>query len=170
MSNHNDDPDIESGLQAVFDRHLRNIATTGWSVQVVFPDVATATPYVGYTIGLCSKGLPELVVLGLRLDVAAPILSAIARQIIADPSKACDGALVEEAASVPLRFRQMDHATGRELAVFSKAYADMVHATDSFLQVLLPDEAGIFPGDPGCNPDFVTTQEVRLHAAAGTKL
>ncbi|MCZ7478824.1 DUF4262 domain-containing protein [Micromonospora sp. WMMC273] len=49
------------------------VAAHGWAVKGVGPNIA-------YTVGLTEAGLPELVLIGVRVEVAARVLNDLARR------------------------------------------------------------------------------------------
>jgi hypothetical protein len=58
-----------------------DIATAGWTVTAVLPDEPDEA-HVAYTVGLTGIGAPELVITGLRPDLAHALLGDLAERAI----------------------------------------------------------------------------------------
>jgi hypothetical protein len=129
------------------DLHLKiahDIATHGQSVMGV-----ASQPSFSYTIGNHGRGLPELIVVGMNPLDACMVLNALGRmQRICGEALLGDVSLGKGAAALRLRF------VSDELLVKDEyTYQVFVHyMTEDYrvTQVLIPDKAGKFPGDPEC--------------------
>ena len=166
MSKHDRDHRIEHGLRQVIELHKARVAEVGWSVQTVFGDPETGTPALAYTIGLSGKGLPDVLVLGLPVQHAAVILDGVAAQLVADASKASHGTLIHKVANLPLKVVAADQLHAQRFAKISQAFAVAQGEDATFIQIQVPDIKGIFPGEPGCDPQIEAMQDLRLHLAA----
>lgn len=116
------------------------IAEHGWMVQGVFPRAGDEGTPFSYTVGLTAAGLPELVISGLPAELAGELLNTAAHQSLTTEFTA--GQVLTDAASVPLRVVE---APAAEVNVAHRLYPGSVRA----LQLVWPDAAGVFPGDPG---------------------
>jgi len=166
MSKHDRDHRIEQGLRQVMARHVASVAEVGWSVQAVFGDPESGTPALAYTIGLSGKGLPDVLVLGLPVQHASEILDGVARQLVADASKASHGTLIHEVANLPLKVVAADQLHAQHFAKISQDFAEAQGGDATLVQILIPDINGIFPGEPGCDPQIEAMQDLRLHLPA----
>lgn len=73
--------DNPAGTRAEYIDHLRHlIATFGWAVQGVSGD--RYHPPWAYTVGLCPRGLPELVVTGMPVSRATALLNDVAAHVV----------------------------------------------------------------------------------------
>lgn len=157
---------LAEGMQKVVEKHESNVAEFGWSVQAVFGDPSTGTPSFAYTIGLSHRGVPDILVLGLPAEAALPILNEIARQLIEDESKTADGTLLHKVANLPLKVAAADQAHAQYFAKMSQSYAETQGIDATFVQIILPDAKGLFPGDPGCDHKIKMMQDMRMHLPA----
>lgn len=135
------------------------IRAHGWAVQPVFGD--EDQPSFAYTAGLCSKGLPEILTIGLPPRTAQTILNDCAfglteKSLIAEHYKPMLGL-----ANLPLAFRPDDEAGNLSwLARGANRWASENAAPEcKFIQLVLPDKNGRFPWDPGCDRIFAKTQD-----------
>lgn len=109
----------------------------GWGVQSV-PD---NEPSLHYTVGLCEKNLPELVIFGLPIATAHALLNDLAH-IAVDEGPIEHGATFHHLANLPLRV--IDAYDVSDLKVAHR-WADREVVAQ---QVLYPDPQGRFITDP----------------------
>lgn len=141
-------------LRALVDKH-------GWAVQGVGADVEAGVPGFAYTVGLAKKGLPELIVLGLPMDAAQPILNTLARRMV-DGESFEDGSDIIEAANLPLRLQTLEGAHLRNWVRF----ADLMNGEPvGVRQLVWPDRDGRFPTDPGVDGRMAAMQDLGLYRA-----
>ncbi len=128
-------------MDAYVEHCIALIGEHGWMVQGVFPaEFDDDVPFC-YTVGLTAAGLPELVVSALPAAAATEFLNAAARRSLVTEITA--GQLLEGIGPVP--FRVVD-APAAEVGMARVVYP---HADVRCLQLVWPDSAGAFPGDPG---------------------
>ena len=129
-------------VRAYLDRCQALIDEHGHMVQSVFADART--PDFAYTIGLSTRGLPELVVIGLPSETATHALNQIAQRLAKDSIP--DHQDITEIANMPLRLRTVDpDAAWVHMGV---ARSLLQTRPTAIRQVLWPDPSGRFPGDP----------------------
>ena len=123
------------------------IAQYGMAVYPVMPP-GDAPPFA-YSVGQQAKGLPELIVFGLPPQVAGAMLYTLAGHM---ETERAAGRPVGEGfvmvPDIPVRTALLPVT----VAAASK-YAEVAHERSkgqaSYLQVVWPDEAGVFPWEPG---------------------
>lgn len=116
------------------------VAKHGWMIQGVAPAEGQTGVSFAYTVGLTANDLPEIIIVGLPIDIASDILNDAARRHLATTIRAGDK--VDDIASVP--FTAAD-ATTEPASVARALYPGRV----TLLQLLWPDKHGSYPGDPG---------------------
>lgn len=117
----------------------------GWAVQAVGADPVRLAPPFAYTVGQTRFGLPEIVVFGLADEAAAAVLNTLGSRarsglrltdgMVFAAGAACSRAL--KVVTLPYPEDILFTAVGR--------YGPRVKA----LQVIVADENGTFPGEPG---------------------
>lgn len=129
------------------------IAEHGFFIQEVFAERDGSLPSFAYTVGLCKGYLPEVICIGLSPEVSAPLLNAVAKQLMAAPGvPPKDGDLVEEVANLPLKLMELDPDVGGDIAFGALDYADRMDLPLEFFQLVYPDRDGRFPDQEGCDP------------------
>jgi hypothetical protein len=142
------------------------IAENGYA-QLSLHDPSSGQPGLAFTLGLeRSRAVPELLCLGVAPDVAAQLFGLC---ISGHDNDDCDlgaGAQTVEALlpGHALRMRPVGAPLVAKANGQRPARQPEIRA---MVQVLLPDDAGLFPGEPGCDPRIVAAQDVdRLLAPA----
>lgn len=146
-----------------FDAYWRKVChlieTHGWAVQGVFG--TEHTPSFSYTIGLSKLGLPEILAIGLPIDVAQSVLNNAASRLKAKEISIKPQDPIEELANLPLAFRQ--DTPSKSLRWLSKGATRWTteHGgpPPSVIQLVYPDERGRFPWDPGCRQEIALLQD-----------
>lgn len=117
----------------------------GWAIQAVYGDAEHRIPPFAYTIGLTRFGHSELVVFGLAQSNAAEVLNGLGRRARSG-LKLADGARFAAEAICPRALRLQRHPHPEQVVLGAAArYGPRVTA----LQVLVADDSGSFPGEPG---------------------
>jgi hypothetical protein len=145
-------------LLAYWTRMCALVTTHGWAVQTVFADPVASTPHVAYTIGLCAKGLPELLLVGVNSADATQLLNDAARKSLEGLIKGDKGEILDRWVNLPAAPRRIVAEHAADIAVGAVRYALEQSAPFSMIQMVLPDRAGLFPWDPGCDPGMRTMQ------------
>lgn len=109
-----------------------------------------------HTVGMIDRGLPELLVSGLDHDRGRAILMNAARDVF-DRSGVVDGELSHRIADRNVMFRSLPvERAGRYALEAANRDPDQFHA----LQVVWPDEEGLFPWVSGCDPEVARSQSI----------
>lgn len=117
----------------------------GWAVQAVGPDPRRLSPPFAYTVGLTRFGHPELVVFGLPDKQAAAVLNALGTRARSG-LRIADGALFAAGAAGSRALRAAAFPYPEDvLFTACSRYGPRVTA----LQIIVADESGTFPGEPG---------------------
>ena len=134
------------------------IHRSGWAVQGVFPTEESPGPHFCYSIGLHDKGLPELLVFGLPLNIGQALINDVARMLMARQ---------QESQALPLGKNSLENWPTPFILLEAEAALAEPYATGarrrsqgkaSYLQVCWPDKAGRFPWQPGVNAGFLEAQ------------
>ena len=130
---------------AVLERTRADIAEHGWSVIGVFPTPGEPSVSFAYTVGLSAKGLPELAIYGLPVDVGHQVLNVVARQMVDAGVALVTGQRIEGvlASEVPLVAVSMSNT--RDLNMVREVYGSVASA----VQVCWPDVDGLMPWEQG---------------------
>jgi Domain of unknown function (DUF4262) len=149
--------DIGSGryadIGAVMNQVRANVRRHGWHATAV-----TETPPWVYTTGLAGTyGHPELLVAGLAPGTAHGLLSAAAR-LVRDGRRLEPGTdIARVARGFPVRAADVWRGSCRlSFGVADRYYGRPVPVR----QILWPDPAGRFPGEPGCDPEMAAVQDI----------
>lgn len=122
----------------------RRIAEQGWTVVNVLADAA-AQEY-SYTVGLASKRLPELIMVGMRREVAQLCLNTIAEQLIAGKAFTPGKPIENTFKDAPVAVWPVSFATAQAWLTLAK---DLTGDSWPALQVCWPDQQGFFPWQEG---------------------
>lgn len=139
---------------------IEKIKEHGWVIQGVFGD--KDEPPFAYTVGLAGRGLPELIVSGLPMGAAQPVLNDLARRAVDGIARLEHGARFTDllANEVPMRLIGTDYEAAKaETGVARNVQIIQTgdpHAEIEVLQLLWPDKEGRWPGDEG----FVGAQDL----------
>jgi hypothetical protein len=130
----------------------------GWMVQGVVPntndlltDPANSFP-CAYTAGLTAKRLPELIVAGLPQDVAVEILNDAAARVVADGFVMAGEDYSDILEGYACRFVPTDTV---RLSVARRLYLNV-----TAMQLLWPDNAARFPGEPDFQAELRAVQPI----------
>lgn len=132
--------------QSFYDGVSENITRTGRSLIAVGDP---KTPFT-YSIGNVLVGKPELIVFGLAPEDAMWVLNT-ASELPAIRGIA-DGDLVDLGGRFGLKAVRCSAQAKAEYSIQATRY--LGNADYDLVQLLLPDPAGRYPGDPGCEPPY----------------
>jgi uncharacterized protein DUF4262 len=137
---------------------MSNIERVGWMAIGVMPtiDDPLHTPFT-YSIGCYGHdGHPEFIVLGLNPSLAHVLLDGLCRRVAAGERFADGEADDKVLEGYPVRFKALP-PDGTPLNWARNYYG--VEELPA-LQIVWPDKEGRFPGEEGCEPQYVTAQEI----------
>ncbi|HUD29493.1 DUF4262 domain-containing protein [Sphingomonas sp. ID1715] len=127
----------------------RNIARSGQHMFLVFAD--GETPAFAYSIGNALHGLPELLLVGnFSPRVAGSIINDLGRKM-REARRPLEGD-IDVGGQFPVRVRRASAKAHQCFTLQAGRY--LRHEEYDVLQVLLCDAAGIYPGEPGCEPAY----------------
>jgi hypothetical protein len=136
---------------------LADVASHGWTVIGIEADAGG--PGFAFSVGLYhTLGHPEVLLMGLRPPIAHRLINTIGDAVRAgttfEPGRRYD----EIAAGYPVAFVAMDRRHYREYL----GYAGWFYGGPDFpvLQCVWPDEAGVFPWEPGYDSRFFQAQRI----------
>lgn len=140
--------EIVAAIKASIDQ---GIAKHGVHIMYVYP--SETTPAFAYTIGLTTYGLPELIVFALRVEQAHPILQVLAEMGRLDPENLNPGVLKAGIMNIDTLLIDTDYDKASEWAIQAFHYFEPEYSV-SVRQIVLPDEAGLYPWHEGYNANF----------------
>lgn len=131
-------PDIYAAIE-------RNIARSGQHLFLVFAD--ETSPAFVYTIGNALHGLPELLLIGnFSPQVAASVVSELGGRM-REARRPLEGD-IDIGGDYPVRVRRATRQARDRYTLQASRY--LRHEEYDVLQLLLCDQAGVYPGEPGC--------------------
>lgn len=138
-----------------------SVARHGWHVQHVLPG-EDGSPSLSYTVGLTAKGLPELAIVGFDPNLHHRLLNDVARLMTEQGRRFVDWSESREVIQgYPVVFRSVP--SPERVALFAvNLFPD---ANLFLLQIVLPDAAGLYPWDAGCDPQYVRLQAALIGTA-----
>lgn len=139
----------------LFETARRHIADHGYHLTYVFGD-ATDMPFC-YSAGLWRTwNHPELIVFGLNGDDSTAVLTALAAEI-RDGRTFEDGQIDDETFNRRIAFVAVTD-NGYEKAEIPITVMYYEGWAFRMLQVVTPDDEGLFPWEPGCDPAVTAGQ------------
>jgi hypothetical protein len=118
-------------------------------------------PDFTYTVGLGARAShPELVIVGFSAEVASALLADLSTQILAGERSLRAGEDLDGLLTGGYTLRVSECPP----QLVARTRQDPVNPAGA-LQLLLPDQAGLFPGDPGVDPKFVQGQQYPDYSA-----
>lgn len=118
------------------------IATHGHMFQYVMACENSGRPGYGYTLGYSLQGIPEFLVVGVGHELSLHLLREARQHWIRHPR---DRNLVG-VTNLPLRLQPLDVTEALEAMPLARHVLPQLPG--QVVQILWPDEAGHFPGDP----------------------
>ena len=135
---------------------LADVKDYGWHM-VIVPDHEEGPGFV-FTVGAYySYGHPEILAMGLPLEVGPQLLTA-AMESVAGGTIYYDGATDNEIANMPSRFRRVDVCHFRDYLGYAEwFYRNLDHQFPA-LRLVWPDRDGLFPEEDGYDSRFYSKQ------------
>jgi len=129
------------------------IAEKGFAMIGVMAESKEKPTFV-YTVGMTGKGLPEMCMIGVPLNVAQLIIGAMANSFIEGKMNLANLGHKQEAyANVPMLPQRVYPRTPEQFNYFSwvPKFVDSPEDLDNIVlvQVVVPDRHGHFPGEDG---------------------
>lgn len=139
-----------------------NIARFGLHVQAVFPgtDEPRGTPDFAYTIGLFERYGYELIVIGLPLKYAHPTLNHVS-VYLKEHGVLRFGEPMDDFLNLPVQFRICDPALVKDYGCQAFYYYERDDVP--FVQMVLCDKHGLFPGDPRFDVAYMGPRQPLLY-------
>jgi Domain of unknown function (DUF4262) len=126
----------------------------GWMIQGVLAD--ESQPSYSYSVGLSKTfGHPEIFMIGFHPDVARSVIDVAGNKVKAGARLEAPAYVDEIIESHPVAIVPLDPGSVYEHS--SAGRAILGRSFDGVL-LLLPDAAGRFPWDEGCDPTYATGQ------------
>jgi len=139
--------DLAAARAAVLDSTRADIAKFGWSVIGVFPTPGEPSVPFSYTVGLSGKGLPELAIYGLSVQVGHQVLNVVARQMVDSGAPLVTGQRIDNVLENEVPLVAVAMTNTRDLNLVREVYGSV----DSAVQVCWPDVDGLLPWEQGSN-------------------
>jgi hypothetical protein len=149
-----------------FDDYIKRgreiISQHGWMVQAVLPD--EVQPSFSYTVGLSQAPFhhPEIFLVGFHPEQARPLLNVAGEHV--KKGRRFDRETLSDqvieglpAAFRPIKSRSTVRHSSAGRAILGRAF--------DAVQLILPDAAGLFPWDEGCDPQYAAVQTSLLKLA-----
>lgn len=149
MTSHPNATEYLERLQQLIDTH-------GWAVQAV-----TTKPSFAYSVGLTERGLPELVICGMPLNIAQHLINDLATRLTQGALSLEQGRRYDDVLQRfdvvfrPLTTTQIQHHLGAVRALYSD------RAVGAW-QMLWPDPKGKLPGEAGVQEPYEAAQNLDL--------
>lgn len=153
-----DPEEIEGRLDTLMEEFTDVIERVGWAAVGVFAASHDDASF-SYTIGLTETlQHPELIIYGVHYQQAHSILACAIdlikeKELLLTPGEKYQGIV----SKYPILIRDVADPASRPLNMATRYYGHPVMA----VQLVWPDESGLFPGDEGCEETVVTRQEQR---------
>lgn len=144
--------------------HVRDtIARHGWFCTAVFPVEGNEGMPFAYSSGFQqSRAQPDIVIVGFDHMLCHALLAQL-HSGMADGSMSIpeEGGLMQGVIrNFPVKFAPLAPAT---IAGFARTTTAINGAEPTMMQqMILPDQNGLFPGDPGCDERYARMQDIRL--------
>ncbi len=134
-------------VSVIHDRIADDIAHTGRSVICVASDLKSSPAFV-YTVGNHLHGLPELLMIGWSHTKAGAVLNAIS-DMAAEVGRAFNsGEEIDVGGDAPLKVIDTSWVAKEFYTIQAGEYLETQNYRVQ--QLIVPDHAGRFPGDPQC--------------------
>jgi len=146
----------------VLARQEQIIAQVGWMVQGVFPRDGDHGPHFSYSIGLHDKGVPELIIMGLPMQVAGPLINAVAVSLLEAKEKGESYNTTFTHPAWPMPFALFEVPAHK-----ASDYATMAHNRSNgqakYIQIVWPDKQNRFPWHPDAEQSYRDAQLMLGH-------
>jgi hypothetical protein len=154
------------GLKPADQKFLSIIETHGWHVTRVFNREGDSGPEWAYSTGLFhSYGHPEILIVGLELDIMGRIINIIGAEVKGGKQYQPGQEYADILANYGCQFREVQRTQYRDYVGWSIWF----YEADPFplLQCFWPDREGHYPWDPDCS-EAVADQQPLLFKSIQT--
>lgn len=147
--------------QDILDSLAEKISKHGWTAVSVHG--SDTTPPFTYSIGFHDTfNAPEVVILGVSPQMAHSIVSGVAHQLkhrlVSIPGTTSRlGKVIQD---FDVEIRPIPEESVSDIARLAVGFA--FPRRIQLVQIILPDQNGRLPGEPGCNPDYEHFQDIDL--------
>lgn len=125
--------------------------------QVIGTETMNGRPFC-YSIGLCAKGMPELIIIGLQPEIGCMAINALAEKMEDHLKKSeslspfRNGKKVDIDFTFPLRVDWLD--LPEKIYALTEFMCQLGHYITGpegveIVQIVMPDPQGVFPGEEG---------------------
>lgn len=149
--------EIAETMRRIEAEQERLIRERGWALVGVFDPDGETTPFT-YTIGLAAHGGAEYLMAGIDPRQAGGVLNGLGDKLAHGWRP--QGEVVDEVLGGGYRVRLVEMTDENEAHQARNWWADRGEAPVRIVQLVFPDPAGHLPGEPDCQPVFVTRQRV----------
>lgn len=149
------DEEFEARRAAYLIGIVDTITKHGLAIQGVFrgEDDPQTEPNFHYTVGLAAIDKPEIIAFGLPMNVGHAILNALGFAILHSGFEVEAGDEISEVvADYTVKMINVDNSW-EHLTVANQLYGNPDGVLPA-LQMVFPDEDGLFPWEPGCDVDW----------------
>ena len=141
------------------------IAKHGFTV--IGREASATFPKNSHTLGLAAQGLPELILVGLDEMTSRIALNTLAKRMLAGESIATGVRITEILSTYSVLLQEVDAAAAAQYLKFAQPFANGKPL--KAYQVIWPDPAGRFPGEPDYDTSWLEIQPL-LYSASGNTL
>ncbi len=154
QSTRNPKLDILAGIQGRFEKH-------GWTVMAVLPG-DDGSPSFTYSIGFEQTfGMPEVIFVGFNPELAQSLIAGIARSL--EQGEFEIPTQEQRIGKIVRNFDVLARPVSKELteqtAIWATAFNKPLQTR--LVQMFIPDPQGLFPDDAGCDPQYVSMQDMK---------
>lgn len=155
-------------LSAIWARAKNLVEKNGWATMSVCrePDARPPTPDFTYSIGLSTKGLPDIIVFGLHQSLAQTLIADVASRLLQRPHAAdCQPVkpgepILDLVSGKRAMLLEVAPDIGAKHALLALDYAEENKATLQIWQLVWPDQKGLLPWENGVAPEAAAVQPI----------
>lgn len=146
--------------EQVWKKTLDTVNEAGWCIMAIDSGRRSPAPPYAYSVGMCNKGIPELLITGLTPQVACFTLNEICKGLVSGKFRGFDDEQVSGLTPVTFKLRELHLKDVEKFLPICVQYSQHTGKPMQFMQVIFPDTKGSYPGDPACDPKFYKVQSL----------
>lgn len=147
----------DESLQWIRYKMRTKIEERGWAIMSVFP--GETTPAYSYTVGLTSMSLPEVLIMGPGPEVSSQLLDACVAALLSGEVHVGQHSPVPmTTTTIPFALRLDDEERTMAGLMLPGPYLEQQFKR-SAIQLVVPDAAGLFPWQDGCDQRYIASQD-----------